>query len=474
MRGRVRVVVAVVGAIASGAAGQGIDESTLVVRLRPGVAAAPGGLGDEALGRALEALGATVEPAFPWGLGDEALAAAIGLDRYRLVRAAPGESVAPAMGALAARDGTIELVEAVPRATLADTFPDDLFFPFQWGVHNTGQTIPNSGPGLADADIDAPEAWDLWTGSDAITIAVIDCGVWPHEDLGGKVLPGYNSVDDSDDVSDDCNHGTHVAGIAAAIGDNGAYVAGVNWAAPILPVKVFTADFGSAVTIGKGIAWAADHGADIGSMSLQTYLYSQFLKDSVDYAYGRGVLLIAASGNGAGNQVAYPALFPHCMGVGATTNTDEIASFSNYGPAVDVSAPGQDVMSLVGTNSWAYYSGTSMATPHVSGLASLVWSYRPDLTADEVEQVLRDTADDLGAPGYDVYFGRGRVNARAALEAVGCPADFNGDGSLDVLDFVAFQEAFTAGDERADANGDGALNVLDFVAFQDLFVGGCA
>jgi subtilisin family serine protease len=166
---------------------------------------------------------------------------------------------------------------------------------------------------------------------------------------------------------------------------------------------------------GAGIVWAADNGANICTMSLQFYTGSQTFRDMVDYAYGEGVLLIAATGNNRGNLVAFPARFDNCYGVGATNHSDVRPSFSNYGPQNDVVAPGVDVYSIYLGNGYTEMSGTSMATPHVSGLASMLWSYDPGLTNDEVFEIITTTAEDKGPAGFDEQYGWGRANARFAL-----------------------------------------------------------
>lgn len=360
----------------------------------------------------------SVATAYPLAFRDPILAAALGLDRYYAIQVPKGTDTPKLARELSRYRTVFEHVEIDGIGGVAQTFPNDPNFNVEWGLHNTGQSIPNSGAGTPDADIDAPEAWALATGGNNRILAVIDSGVYVnHPELAGKTLPGWNSVLNNTDVTDSCNHGTHVAGTAGANTNNGVGVAGVSWGVRIMPVKVLTGCGGTEQQCGNGIIWAADNGANIGTMSLQYYSGTTYFRDCVNYAYGKGVLLIAATGNSQGNNVAYPAKFPNCMGVGATTNKDAIASFSNYGAEVDVSAPGQDVYSLNNSGGYMYLSGTSMATPHTSGLASLIWSINPNLTPDDIAQILKSTADDKGSAGWDQFFGWGRINAYQAVLA---------------------------------------------------------
>ena len=224
---------------------------------------------------------------------------------------------------------------------------------------------------------------------------------------------------------------------------------------------------------------ATDLGAKVLSMSLQFYSGTTALRDAVAYAYDGGRLPIAAAGNNRGNVVAFPARFPKCMAITGTNRFDEFYSGSNWGAEVDVSAPGQDIFSLWRFSGYQMLSGTSMATPHVSGLAALVWSYAPNLTNVQVEQLLKDCVDDLGAAGWDDHFGWGRINAARALELVGRRGDLNCDGSVNNFDIdpfvlaiadpaayaVAYPECSVF---RGDANHDGQVNNFDIDAFVSL------
>ena len=321
-------------------------------------------------------------------------------------------------------DHGLVFVELNYLAHAAETIPDDPHYTEQWGLPR----------------IRAPEAWDLTTGDD-LTIAVIDTGVdLDHPDLVGKLwtnadeIPdngldddgngyvddshGWDFVNDDAEPQDDYWHGTHVAGIAAADSDNGQGVAGVSWGARIMPLKVLNASGdGNYADVASAIVYAADNGARILNLSLGGEDYSAALADAVGYARQSGCLLAAAAGNDSG-AVLYPAANDGVLAVVATTRWDRRWYGSNYGPEVDVAAPGADIYSTTLDDAYLSASGTSAATPHVSGLAALVWSVQPDLTSDEVARVITETVRDLGAPGWDQFYGWGRIDAYQAVSSV--------------------------------------------------------
>ena len=186
---------------------------------------------------------------------------------------------------------------------------------------------------------------------------------------------------------------------------------------------------------------------------------------------------IAAAGNFNSPNPFYPAYYPTVIAISGTDSNDDRYTSSNYGDWIDVAAPGVDVFSCWWNGAAAYntITGTSMSSPHAAGLACLLYSIDPSLTPQDIRDLLRDNAVDLGDPGFDIFFGHGRIDAAATVAAVagGCYADFDGDGSLTILDFVAYQAAFQAGDESADCDGSGTLDILDFVCFQAAFQAGC-
>jgi thermitase len=321
-------------------------------------------------------------------------------------------------------DPDLIFVEPNYLAGAAETIPDDPHYTEQWDLPR----------------IRAPEAWDFTTGDDLI-IAVIDTGVdLDHPDLVGKLwinadeIPdndldddGNGYVDDShgwdfvnDDAvpQDDYWHGTHVAGIAAAETDNGQGIAGVSWGARIMPLKVLNASGdGNYADVASAMVYAADNGARILNLSLGGEGYSAALAEAVDYARERGCLLAAAAGNESG-AVLYPAANDGVLAVVATTRWDGRWYGSNHGPEVDAAAPGVDIYSTTLNDAYSSATGTSAAAPHVSGLAALVWSVRPHLTNEEVSRVITETARDLGAPGWDEFYGWGRIDACQAVSSV--------------------------------------------------------
>jgi subtilisin family serine protease len=265
--------------------------------------------------------------------------------------------------------------------------------------------------------IHADQAWaNCLQGSPTVVVAVVDGGVdLTHPDLVDNLLPGYNFVEDNTIPMDDNGHGTHVAGIIAA-SINGVGVVGVAPRVKILPVRVMSNGSGSNSTIAAGIRWAADR-AQIINLSLGGPSSSQVLQDAINYAIQtQGRLVIAAAGNdgATGNQTEYPAAFPGVIAVGAVDSSGQHASFSNTGSYVSLSAPGVGILSTVLNGSYGVKSGTSMASPHVAGLAGLFWSRFPADTADQIANLMKNTAVDQGDPGWDPVYGYGLIDAYPA------------------------------------------------------------
>ncbi len=315
--------------------------------------------------------------------------------------------------------------------------PNDPRWPDQWNMRQ----------------IHADRAWDQVPDVGGLVIAIVDTGVdLDHPDLENVLwtnpgeVPG-NGVDDDgngkvDDyygwhfgeacnytegcwhfednrVQDDNGHGTHVAGIAGAQANNGEGVAGVAWGARLMVVKVLNQyGYGSCFDVAAGIVYAADNGASVINLCIACNQVSEPLQDAISYARNvRGRLIVAAAGNDNG-PLAYPASDPLTLSVGAVDSDDQKAHFSNHGPGLDVVAPGVQVISTWPLRDGYFRkSGTSMAGPHVSGLAALVWAANPSLTAAQVSQVITSTAVDLGAAGWDQSHGYGRVDAYAAVQA---------------------------------------------------------
>ena len=292
--------------------------------------------------------------------------------------------------------------------------PDDALYAMQWHLNNTGQT-----GGRAGADLHAADAWAVTTGAADVLIAVIDSGIdYRHEDLDdGRVRTDidWDYVNFDDDAMDDNGHGTHVAGSIAAESNNGAGVTGLMWQASLVAYKVCDRS-GSCATdaIAKAIRQAAHVDADIINMSLGGSC-AQTIADAVNYAYfDHGMTIVAAAGNEAAG-VSYPAAFPPVIAVGAVDYNDRLAYFSNFGPEIDVVAPGVNVLSTIPNDNYETYSGTSMASPQVAAIAGLILAQHPGIENDMVRALIRQAVDDRGAVGYDIRYGYGRINAAKAV-----------------------------------------------------------
>ena len=262
---------------------------------------------------------------------------------------------------------------------------------------------------LARAEVDAPLS--------DVVVAVLDTGVAPHAELTAALLPGQNftsSPGGATDATDRHGHGTHVAGTVAA--DAGSTVEGIAPGVRVLPVKVLSdGGGGSSVWANQGIVWAADNGADVINMSLGGPGASGVYAEAVAYARSKGVTVIAAAGNDATSEPFWPAAEAGVVAVAAVDQNREQAWFSNFGSYVDLAAPGVGIVSTDRSGGTSVKNGTSMAAPHVAGVAALVAAAAPGLTPDQVEQALAAGATDLGAPGRDDVFGRGLVDAVRAV-----------------------------------------------------------
>ncbi|MCK4766514.1 MAG: S8 family serine peptidase [Candidatus Aminicenantes bacterium] len=327
------------------------------------------------------------------------------------------------------RDPSIAAAELNYYAHIAAT-PDDPYFAYQYALDNQGQVyVPNIGlRGRGDSDIDAPEGWDWTTGSGDVIIAIIDTGAAPHEDLVNKLVPGYNFIADNTNTADDNGHGTFVASIAAAETGNGTGMAGVDWNAKIMPLKCVASDgLASYTVLAAGIRYAADSGAKVINLSLGGAYPSFVLEDACSYAFGKGCVIVAAAGN-QGGQVLYPAAYDdYVLAIAATDSYDNRLGWSNYGPQVDVAAPGQYVFGAIYFpdepdvfNAYGWGSGTSFSTPYAAGAAALLMGYKPSLANDVVMKIIKYTADDVNRdvyPGVDDFIGYGRINIGRLLGA---------------------------------------------------------
>jgi subtilisin family serine protease len=273
--------------------------------------------------------------------------------------------------------------------------PNDEYLPTQWSVTKTR----------------AEQAWDLSVGSPQVVVALLDTGVDAQQpDLSGKLVAGYDYVNNDQDPSDDNGHGTAVAGIVAANSDNHIGVAGYCWACRLMPVKVLGSDgTGFASGLAQGIVWATDHGARVLNLSLGGPVEDATLAAAAQYAWLHGVLVVAAAGNEGGLTLDYPAALPNVLSVGASDGNDRLYGFSNS--SARVAAPGENSTTARG-GGYVSFLGTSSAAPVVSGIAALAFSLVPQATPAQVERALETTA--VPIPGVAT----GRVDAYAALHAL--------------------------------------------------------
>jgi hypothetical protein len=271
--------------------------------------------------------------------------------------------------------------------------------------------------------LQAFQAWDISVGTNAV-VAICDSGVDPTQpDLVGKLLPGYNVYANNTDTSDQFGHGTDVAGAAAAQGNNGIGVAGVAWNALILPVKISDASGSSTYSaMANALTYAVDHGARVINISYCGGSSSSTLQSAADYVWNHNGVIFAAAGNTGTSAPQYPAACKSVVAVSATGYDDDFQTWSSYGSDISISAPGIGIWTTKNDGTYGAISGTSLASPVAAGCGALLLGYNPQLTNSRVVQLLESNADDLGAAGYDIYFGYGRVNAYRALLAAGAPS----------------------------------------------------
>ncbi len=352
--------------------------------------------------------------------------------------------------------------------------PNDPRYNQQWGLHNIGQT-----GGTVDADINAPEAWDTTVGSSQVVVAIIDSGIdYNHPDLAANMwinpgeIPGNGIDDDGNGYIDDIygidpaegdsnpmdidGHGTHVAGTVAAVGNNGRGVTGVSWNSKLMALKIFDGPFGGSITAAiESIEYMTmmktQYGVNIAlsNNSWGGYGFSQALLDSISESIDAGILFVASAANDALNNdvtPAYPASFPldGIISVAASDHNDRIAGFSNFGlTSVDLAAPGVDILSTLPGGGYGLLSGTSMASPHVAGVAALLASARPNATVNQLKAAILLGADPIDSLDGTTVTGA-RLNAATALRAIGAGLD----GQLSNTDVDVYQFKLGTG-ERA-------------------------
>ncbi len=439
----------------------------------------------------------------------EAVFAAVGqLSQAACVEwACPNTAFQPQLGDQVVPDGAVadqrlRVASAGQDANTPGVFPNDEYFPMQWHLHNTGQSGGTSG-----ADIRAPEAWEITTGDPNIVVAVLDCGVdTKHPDLFNNLVAGYDFLED--DPSPDPiypsplpndAHGTACAGLIGAQGNNSIGVTGVTWNCKVMPIRQAAQQYARPATEAIGataLRWAAAHGADIlsqsGGWDYPTPIIHSAIVDITKAGgigrNGKGCVLVNSVANSS-TSVQYSARYPEVIAVGATDHQDLRWGYSNYGPDLDVMAPGgptpgsplvsgiwtTDLAGSPGAHAtigdpaitdYLIFGGTSASAPIAAGVAALILSVEPNLTNDEVRHFLERSAKDLGDPGRDDYYGWGRVDARAALDMVLAKrADLSNDWKVDEQDRAILLKAMETNDRSADiapaAKRDGVVDAKD-------------
>ena len=366
--------------------------------------------------------------------------------------------------------------------------PDDSSFASLWGMNNTGQT-----GGVADADIDAPEAWDISTGSHDVIVGVIDTGVdHTHPDLIANIwtnpaeiagdgidndgngfiddMHGINAITGVGDPMDDAGHGSHVSGTIGATGNNGVGVVGVNHSVSIIGCKFL--DAGGSGSLSDALT-CIDYFINLKNNGINVRAtnnswggggFSQALSDAITSSEQADILFVAAAGNDAYDndvQSSYPSGYPHdsVLAVASTTHTDSMSGFSQWGlTTVDLGAPGSDILSTVPGGGYASYSGTSMATPHVTGAAALAWSVNPELSAIEMKALLMSSGDDNAALAGKTASGK-RLNVKSALDDADPTPGFTLKPTPSSSTIVAGETATYSFDVGSIADWDGEVSL---------------
>lgn len=348
------------------------------------------------------------------GLSDENLAKVLKVHKGLARRIGKGDvfvvdlpnGSANAVAKLLERHPQLKMVE-LDRLVVSSALPNDPYLGSQWHTARVG----------------APTAWEsAGIMGEGVRIAILDSGVdASHPDLAGNLVPGYNFVEGNANTSDTCGHGTAVAGTAAAVSNNSSGVAGIAGKAKIMPVKVAFYNTGTNgcyayySTVVSGINFAADNGARIVNVSYSGVAGSQAVLNAAQYLRSKGGLLFASAGNNGRDEGVTPT--PNMVVVSATDENDNLAGWSSYGSFVTVSAPGANIWTTSAGGRYGQWNGTSFASPLVAGVAALMMSANPSLDNLSVESLLYSTAVDRGAAGRDPYYGYGRVNAAAGVQA---------------------------------------------------------
>ena len=342
----------------------------------------------------------------------------LGLEQIRVFPQTGTVALAPTAEMPSDPRGIVEELSGMPGVRWAEQgrprsvarIPNDEHYSRQWGPPAIG----------------LPEAWDTSVGDESVVIAVLDSGVARDiKDLADRIVLPYSTKYETSASwawEDITGHGSGVAAIAAARGDNSVGMAGTAWDVALMPVHFTDGGTVGELDYVEAIYYAVDHGADVINISYGSDYPLGAEREAVEYALGRGVVVVAAVGNGGnGAGIQYPAAVPGVIAVGAVDQANQLAWFSSTGKGIDVVAPGEDILTYDAGESWYGISedrrGTSFAAPFVSGLAALMLSVAPELRPAEVERIIKETATDLGPSGPDTLYGSGLVDAEAAVDA---------------------------------------------------------
>lgn len=413
--------------------------------------------------------------------------------KFKVLKIPQGKTVSE-MIEIYTKNSNVEYAEpnSIARAFMT---PNDPYYHYQWHFEN-----------LDYGGIHMETAWDIETGDPGVTVAIVDTGV-AYENYKGfekapdlaatTFVPGYDFVNNDPNPNDDEGHGTHVTGTVAQSTNNDLGAAGIAFNTAIMPVKVLNKQgYGTAQSVANGVYFATDNGADVINLSLGwpvengvAYDPGATVEDAIAYAYNAGVTIIAASGNDSESAVAYPAAYDnYVIAVGATRYDEAVSYYSNTGSSLDLTAPGGDItvdqnndsygdgvlQQTFGTNpkDWGYwfYQGTSMSTPHVSGVAALILALKPEFTPDQVRKTLQTTAEDKEVSGWDDQYGWGIVDAYAALSSLAPSVSISltTDGVVDFGILALGAIADTSGDVQTIQVDTGPVNFdVKSTAFAD-------
>lgn len=334
----------------------------------------------------------------------------LNLNRFLYLRLPPGLSV----------DECVQRVGQHPWVDYAEPdgigtgglMPNDPDFISQWHHRNVAKP---------SACIQTPLAWDITQGSTNVIVAVLDTGLSSSSEFAGRLVPGYNFAYTTTDTTDDHGHGTAVAGTVAASANNSNLVAGVDWRCRLMPVKVLdSANNGLYSWWAQGIDFAVNNGAKVINLSAGGTTSNTTLMRAITNAIAHGVLFVTITHNDGTGVIRFPGNLTDCITVGATDEQDRRASFSNYGPQIDLCAPGTDIYTVSRTGTLTYWWGTSFSAPQVAGVCALLASVWPDISHEQARLLLCAGAEDgvgdaTDTLGFDTYYGWGRLNAYNSL-----------------------------------------------------------